>query len=237
MQTLLETDSFESFKSKTSHNRRVILMAKTIMDRAKNAGIPDKFLRINQSEFKKLLDTDFHDKEVEKISTYIYKQPLKAIRQEFFVIDGGTILERKKAGFALLFRFIACDRYGLHRNCSELAHQLQSIKSMGYDGPNRTEVTEQLRDIDILFISECSTYDFKRNFETGKFFDEILTYRDDNSKPTIISFSSVLPVSAATETPNNVMKDREQFGQYLCDISQSAMNKDSRFLRIKVDKI
>jgi hypothetical protein len=234
MQSIISSnDSLEEYQRKMAHNRRVRAQAQAILRRAKKAGIPEKFMRINQKTFESLLDNEYH-KDVSKMADYVYKNPMGLISKEFVVIDGGGIIERKKAGFAILFRLIACDRCGLYKNGTELAHQLQSLRSDA--GINRNDITEYLRDADLLFISECVNGDFKKGFDTGRFFDEILSYRDDHIKTTIISFSNPLPKSSNFETPDNVMTEQVQFGQYMCSITQADETKDNRFFRIRVKK-
>ncbi len=232
MEAIETTDSLEEYQRKMAHNRKIKLQAQAIIKRAKNAGIPDKYLRINQSVFESLLDQNYHS-DIKRLSEFVYKHPLNLMKREFIVIDGGGVIERKMAGFAILFRLIACDKCGMCKNGTELAHQLQSIRTFEY-GAGRNDIAESLREADILFISECLKGDFVKNFETGRFFDEILNYRDDHTKPTIVSLSNPIPINKNHETLDNVMTEMDQYGQYMCSISQADISKDKRFLRIRV---
>lgn len=237
MQTISKSDSLSDYQKKEAHNRRVVQQAKAVYKRAKNAGIPDKFLRIGRKDFLPLLDPHYHKdnskKDRKKLTSFIYDHPLKLLKKEFVIIDGGNIVSRKKAGFAILFRLICCDRIGMFKNGTELAHQLQSIQAFSY-GISRNDITEELRQADVLFISEVSKKDFIKNFETGRFFDEILSYRDDHSKPTIISLITPMPQNVNMENEANIMTEMDQFGQYMCSVSQADLNNDERFLRIRV---
>ena len=229
MQDISASDNLKDYQKKMVHNRRIIAQAKAIMTRAKGAGIPDRFMRINQKDFESILDPSYH-KDISKMSEYIYHHPMHFIKRGFIIIDGGDVLARKIAGFAVLFRIIACDKYGQHQPCAELVHQLQSIRS--YDGPNRNDIADVLKDTDTIFISECLREHFRQNFETGSFFDEILGHRDDHQKPTIISFTR--PLAGKNGNTDNVLTEIDQYGQYLCLISQTDQNKDKRFFRIRV---
>ena len=232
MENIKKEDSLEEYQKKVAHNRRIKAQVQAIMSRAKNAGIPEKFMRVNQKGFESLLDPSYH-KDVHKLSTYIYKHPLELMKKEFIVIDGGGVVERKRAGFAILFRLISCDKYGTYKNGGELAHQLQSIRSFD-QGEGRNDITQALRMVDNLFLAECTHGDFRNNFETGRFFDEILTYRDDHTKPTIISFTNPLPVGNGAVNSENEMTDTDRFGQYMCSISRSHKNNDKRFFKIRI---
>lgn len=234
MEAFSDKDSLEEYQRKMAHNRRIKNQAIAIMQRAKNANIPKKFMRINQTTFESLLDSAFHDN-ISSVSNYVYKNPLSLLKKEFVLIDGGSDVERKTAGFAILFRLISCDRRGFHKNGTELAHQLQSIGSSDY-GMGRNDITDMLRSTDALFLSEVAKADFRKNFETGGFFDEVLSYRDDHVKTTIVSFQKQFPFNQAFENEDNIMKETNQFGQYMCSFTQTDKSKvkDKRFFRIRV---
>jgi hypothetical protein len=232
MEEIKNSDSLLEFQRKESRNRRILIQAQTILKRAEKSGIPQKYMRIKPDVFKSLLDTQYH-KNVDKVTDFIYKTPLELLKKEFIVIDGGNIVQRKRAGFAILFRLIACDKHGLCKNGGELAHQLQSLRVFE-EGMGRNDLSEELRQHDVLFISECSKDDFRKGFETGRFFDEILTYRDDNVKPTIVSFVNPLPSKENTLNSKNEMNETDQFGQYMCSLSKADKINDDRIFRIRV---
>lgn len=233
MQQIKSEQSLKEYQEKMAHNRRIVVMAQTILKRAKDAGIPEKYMRINKDKFKNVLDDRYH-KNVDKIANFVYDTPLNLLKKEFILIDGGTMHQRKIAGFGLLFRLISCDRYGTYKNGVELSHQLQTIKAFG-EGLYRNDITESMRSADILFISECGKSEFKKGFEVGRFFDDFLSYRDDYVKPTIISFSQPIPSGKGMGLQdNNEMVEQDQFGQYMCMFSKSETNKDDRIFRIRV---
>jgi len=235
MQIITADDTLVEYQKKMSHNRKVRAQAKAVLQRAKEAGIPEKYMRINKESFIPLVDNYYHN-DVNKLVNSIYDDPLKLLKKEFIVIDGGDVQQRKSAGFAVLFRLIACDQRGMHWENSKLAHQLQSLKVFGTgEASGRNDITEICRNVGILFISECSQGDFRPNFETGRFYDEILSYRDDYRKPTIISFTNPLPSGDVALNSENAMIDLERFGQYIGIISKShKKTDDERFFTIRV---
>jgi hypothetical protein len=230
MENISQKDTLAEYQRKMAHNRRIVAQADAIIKRAKSGGIPNRYLRIGQNRFEELLCPAYH-KDIKKLSNFIYKNPMEFMKKNFIVIDGGDIQTRKEAGFAILFRMIACDRYGEYKDCGELVHMLQSIKPTEGD-LSRNDVAQNLRDVDVIFISECAGNDFKAYFECGSFFDNILGYRDDYLKPTVISFVDPLPMEFAQS--EHVMTDKDRFGRYMCLVSQSDCNKDKRFFRIRV---
>ena len=232
MEKIIDKDSLDSYRNKMSHNRRVIAQARAIIQRSKSAGIPDKYLRINRQKLKTVIDDHYH-KDVDSLLSNIYDKPMDLMKKEFIIIDGGTMMQRKLAGFALLFRFISCDKCGLYKHGTELAHQLQSI-NVNSENLSRNDLADSLRHADILFISEILKTDFRKGFETGRFFDEILSYRDDYVKPTIISFANPLPSLNSGVYDDNEMTEQDQYGQYMCTLSRSEKSKNDKIFRIRV---
>lgn len=229
MQKINTDDTLKEYQDKMAHNRRVLSQANAIIKRAKAAGIPDKYMRINQTEFLSLLDGNYH-KDTVKLADFIYKTPLKLLKKEFVVIDGGSIVGRKKAIFAILFRLIACDKYGEHWDSTNLSHQIRDGK-INSDGMYRNDITSRLRSTDVISIADILMKDFPTTFDTGRFYDDFLSYRDDYVKTTILSFAN--PVNSKTIDSTNWM-DQERFGQYVCSAAQSDITNDSRFLRIRI---
>ena len=232
MQSIKKTDSLEAYQKKMAHNRRVKAQAKAVIKRSKLAGIPDKYMRINQSSFLSLLDDNYHNNP-QKVSDFIYKTPMALLKKEFIIIDGGGVVERKRASYAILFRLIACDKYGSHWNNNNLSHLFRDNRS-NFEGMYRNDITGRLRSMDVVSISEILMKDFPTTFDTGRFYDDFLSFRDDHVKTTILSFSNPLSIRKSAETDKNTWSDQERFGQYICSSAQSDRTKDSRFLRIRV---
>lgn len=232
MQKIDLKDSLEEYQKKMAHNRRVLAQAKAVLTRAKSAGIPEKYMRINQATFQSILDPEYHN-DIERVSNYIFKTPIDVLNKEFIIIDGGGVVERKMAGFAILFRLIACDKYGLHRDIGSVAHAFQTL-TPDIEGLHRNELAEVLRSAEILFLSEFNYENFRKGFETGRFFDDVLTYRDDYVKTTIISMFSPLPKTKIEEDHTNLMTEQGQYGIYMCSATQADQTKDPRFFRIRV---
>jgi hypothetical protein len=234
MQKINANDSLEEYQKKMAHNRRVLAQAKAALQRAKTAGIPDKYMRINQSSFESLLDTYYH-KDPKKVADFIYKKPLELLRKEFIIIDGGEALDRKKAAFAIFFRLISCDKNGTCMINCNLTHKLQSLNRSEM-GENRNDITEFMRNYDLLLLFEAQMGDFTNGFDTGRFYDEILGYRDDQVKPTIITFANALSSTAVSENSENSWVDQIRYGQYMGLAGQSDSRKDSRFFRVRVKR-
>ena len=88
------------------HDRRAKMLALSVFERARNAGIPPRYMRIVKEHVKPILKD-------ERIVEKIYIRPLSFKQTPFIIIDGGSGHERKLIGYALLFRFIACSMSGL----------------------------------------------------------------------------------------------------------------------------
>jgi len=203
-------------KENASYDRRVITLALAILKRAKSAGIPERYLRIDKDTFSSYLSPLHYDaKHKSELCDFIYDRANDFSSIPNVLIDGGNILSRKMAGFALLFRTIACDKVGLYKECVDLQHKFQTIKST--EDQNRNDLAEELKYYDVLFLAEFHPSYFAVHFDSGSFFDEILSYRFDNNKQTIISFQD--PIGAGT------IKDRV-CGRYLAEFSNKEFDKN-----------
>jgi hypothetical protein len=207
--------------------RRAFTQARAIIQRGKNAGIPDKYLRVKETEFSSLLCDKFHG-DVKKFSKLVYSEPGMLFKKSFIVIDGGDNYKRKKAGFAILFRMIACDKFGKYYDCKQLSGEFQTIKG-SYD--YRNDIIKDVKREGILFINEFNPKNFSAHFDSGMFFDQLLEHRDDYSKPTIITFS--YPLEKGMLNRGNAIKD-DRCGSYLSMLSHSDINKNENVLRIKL---
>lgn len=185
--------------------RRVRQLAAAIIRRGRDAGIPCKYLRINQKTFTDLLDPSFHGGQkrgVNAVATLVYQDPDFLLKRDFIAIDGGNRQARLLAGYAILFRMIAYDKRGQYWNCDTLLHKLQSINST--ESVKRNDLTEELKECEILMIGEFDRLRFSPHFETGNFFDEILSDRITGESPTIITF--VNPIISEKMTQENKEK-------------------------------
>jgi hypothetical protein len=234
MQKINENDSLEEYRKKMSHNRRIVLKARAAIQRAKDAGVPDKYLRINKQSFLSMLDPYYH-KNPSNVANFVYDSPLDLLKKEFIIIDGGESIDRKKAAYAILFRLISCEKSGVSMINSSLVHKLQTLNK-SLTGETRNDITENLRQCDLLLLMELQVEEFKEGFNTGRFYDEILSFRDDFVKTTILSFSYALSESASLESAKTTWADQVKFGQYVSLAGQSDSRKDERFFRIRVKK-
>jgi len=235
MQKINKTDSLTEYQAKMVHNRRVVAQANAAIQRARNSGIPEKYMRIKQSVFEGLLDNHYH-KDIREVSQFVYKKPLELLNKEFIIIDGGEATVRRAAAYAIFFRLISCEKQGVCMTNCHLAHQLQSLNRTESVG-HRNDITESMRNIDLLALFEAQHGDFPKGFDTGRFYDEIFVYRDDHVKTTIISFANALASTAVTESDDNSWVDQKRYGQYMSLAGQSDSRRDERFFRIRVKAI
>jgi len=214
----------DEYKDKMARRNKILAQARAILQRAKRAGIPDRFMRIGDKEFSSLLAKNYYDVENrQNVMSIAYENPDELLDRSFILIDGGTHLYRRKAGFALLFRMIACDRFGYYESCRTVSHSLQVRHDF-----NRKSFVSNLKEHDVLFLGECEANLFSDRDDVGTFFDEILEYREDNKLPTIISF--VDPLGNL-----NVMKSRV-YGNYLSELTRDdKVVDDGRKFHIRVE--
>ena len=228
--------SMDEYKEKMANHRRVRQMAVAILSRAKQAGIPEHYMRINAEEVKTLLCPEYH-KNYKEFADEIFNNPKILFNQSFIAIDGGTIDGRRRMGFALLFRMIACDRVGKYELFKTIAHNL-SNSDFAF-ATSRNEYVTDLCDYDVLYLSEFGTSDINSKVDTGakSFLDELFQKRDDNRKPTIISFEDSITsknMTGGIAQESNIITN--QFGQYLAMISNSDIKTTRNVLRIRVNK-
>jgi len=217
-----------------ARQRRARQVALAILNRAKEAGIPDKYIRIKEEEFVGLLSKEFHSNP-SFFTNMIYHNMEKMLKREFVLIDGGNFESRQRAGFAVMFRLIAYDKIGIYQNCNSLVHRFQSINGNGE--MTRNELVDELKSYDILFIGEVDRSTFVPHFESASFFDELLSYRIDNSKITIISFTR--PMADSGVSPEKLAqtgKLKEDCGKHLSRLDLVGKSTDT-ILRIRVKPI
>jgi len=218
--------------------RRARQLALAILNRAKEAGIPKQYMRINQDKFLQILNSDFHGKSLETKSFVekIYNDPDFLLNRHFISIDGGNFEARETAGFAVLFRILAYDKIGLCYGCEKLRHQFETINSTSHI--TRNDLAEQLRSYDVLFLEELDKKRFSPHFDVGSFFDEVLMDRIHESKPTIVTFSSPVVSGEVTASRMNKLASDGELdsgcGKHLAWLSLTPKTTD-KILRIKVN--
>jgi len=224
--------TLEDYQDEMEKRRRMFVQARAILQRGKRAGIPDKYLRVKQDEFRDLLCDKYH-KDVNKFAETVYKNPKVLFKKPFVIIDGGSLHDshaRKKAAFAILFRMIACDKHGNTYNCSNLAGQFQTLKGAGFE--NRNDLVKKVKEEQILFLSEFYHKRFSMYLtDAGVFFDQLLEYRDDYSKPTIITFT--VPLAGQLTNQENAIKE-DHCGSYLAMLSHADIRNDENVFRVRV---
>jgi len=214
-----------------AQRRRVRQVALAILERAKEANIPDKYSRINKDSFTQLLYPEF--KNINLVADFVYNTPEKMLKKDFVVIDGGSEENRLRVGFAILFKLIISDKNGLYRDCGELWHKFQNINFN--EGFNRNEIAEDLKDYDVLFIGEFDRKVFNPHFESSSFFDEILADRINNSRITIVSL--VNPIEDVTKTQEEKAASGElvsSCGKYLTRLSTGKDSESIYRIRVKI---
>lgn len=222
--------SLEQFQEEENRKLRSVQLARAYLQRAANAGIPDRFIRTDKVKFQGILCDNYH-KNIPELIYNIYDNPKEIFKFPFILIDGGGMDSRKMAGYAVLFRMIVCDKFGLYQDCREIVHTLQSGIKTGF---NRIEYMSSIKDSDALFIGEFSPNIFSPHMDTGTFFDELLSYRYDLLKPTIISFVQTLKDGSRIKDPKNDFNDM-RCGDYLRALFQSPIDH-SKIMHIRVKK-
>jgi len=194
--------------------RRIRIQARAILQRAKEAGVPDD-MRIDKNTFRSLLCERFHGgkKKCDELSEEIFTKANTLFSHPFIIIDGGNMNTRRKAGFALLFRMIACDKTGKYEGFREFINTLSTFTKFGV---NRTEYIEMFRNYDTMFLGE---FDFKQNNDQftnnfGGFIDDVFESRHLEHKPTIISWMNPLASVSGDKINENT------YGQYMSLLSQ-----------------
>jgi hypothetical protein len=228
-------NTLQDYQNDMAFRRKIRLQALAILRRSKEAGIPDSEMRIGRNQLQPILDANYHDGKkglnVNALLDRIYNNANSLFDLNFIVIDGGDIFTRRKAGFALLFRMIACDSKGKFFTCQDISHKLQTINSTSEY--NRNDLSEELKTYDVLFLEEFRKEQLKTGFEIQWFMDEILTERSLNKKPTIFTFSN--PVAGHGLSEENALSSTAAYGQYMCMLSQLDMKPISKTLRIRVE--
>jgi len=226
-----------------SRRRRTQQQALAILRRAREAGIPPLDMRVPESELYAMIDPNYFvlkDLTTSKESeTYtksfchsLFADQNILLKTPFIIIDGGNFYERKRAGFALLFRIIAWDKTGNHISCIQAVHATNTWE--GSAGKSRSETVSSLKESDVLFISECATSLFsKPSLEAGGFFDEILQDREASGKITILSFPSI--ASSKNASSLDEVSDLSA-GQYISMFTQSDSKKGGykNILRMRI---
>jgi len=229
-------NTLQEYQDKMAFLRKIRLQALAIIRRSRDAGIPESEMRIGKEQLRPYLDPSFHNgdknngKEINTLLDLIYNHADDLFNYNFIVIDGEDLFSRRKAGFALLFRMIACDRNGKFSSCQDVAHKLQTINSTM--DVNRNDITDDLKTHDVLFLEEFRKEQLKVGFEIQWFMDEILTARTLSNKPTIFTFAN--PVAGSDYAINNALSDISHYGQYMCMLSQLDTKAIPKALRIRV---
>ena len=212
-------------------NRRARQMALAILNRAKEAGIPEKYLRTNRKSFENLLAGKYH-KNINEFSGKVYDENL--VKYNFVIIDGGLGFSnnRKIAGCAIMVLMMINDLRGAYVDCEHLRHKFQSIRST--DAILRNDLTEEHKKCDILFLSEIDKSKFTPHFESGSFFDELLNCRSDAGKPTILSFCNPVENISNKNSEQLAIEGKLNFscGKFLSSLSFE--RNDPEILRVRV---
>jgi len=231
----------EEFQEAMAKNRRIQAQSLAILRRAKDANIPPDITSIIRAEgegiLKKYLCPFYHDGkrgiEINELCHFVFHKANNLFKKKFIVIDGGGWEERRIAGFSLLFRMIACNYNGKFYDCKEISHLFQTID---YNASiTRNDLAEELKSYDVLFIDEFRRELMLKGFEIHWFFDEVLSQRDLDCKPTIITFGN--PLSTDENSEINLLSQTSDFGNYLCMLSHADIKKSDKTLSDKILRI
>ena len=204
--------------------------ALALLKRAKEV-IPERYLRIQKETFKNVLFKPYY-KDVTVFSDFVYDNFDGMNKVRAILIDGGNETTRDIASFAVLFRLITWDNFGLYKDCSELSHKLQTINST--ENFNRNDISDELKTFDVLFIREFNKRQFKVHFDAGDFLDEILSHRKNRDLFTIISFTDA--INTSNQITDNVCGYHlaDLSSKEYCDTNDKFKNPANEILRIRV---
>lgn len=205
---------------------RKVQMAVALMKRAENAGIPTKFMKIGPSDFKSHLCPNFHKDKIDRLVEKIYTDPKFIKRYDAIAIDGANYMVRKKAMFAILYRVITFDNFGMYEDFGDITETFKRFQ------PEETAgLIDAMKSTDILALSEFSRTIFqKAPYSIPRNWDAILQKRCDKSKVTIISFSNTLPSNPAHTI------DDDTCGLFMPLVYNHDVEKELKVLRIRVKK-
>ena len=210
-------------KKSPIYQTRIIHLARAALRRAADAGIPPAYMRIGQDGFAKLLSKTYYAKyktSVESIAARVFDRPESLLKIPFILVDGGTREERKKAGFAILFRLISCDKSGHYTDCTELIHKLQNMDTI--HEMTRDERADAIKRQDIVFVGDFRPSPVRPYSEGCVYLDEILEHRLNYRKPTIISFYA--PLSAMKDDCREGVNDSGLYGIYMEQFANEISN-------------
>jgi len=218
--------------------RRARQLAFATIKRGRDAGIPDKYLRVPQDKFAEALNREFHGgaNGVQSLSGSIYNDPDFLLHREFIAIDGGDSEARTFAGCAILFRMIAYDKIGKFWDCNALGHKFQSINATSEI--TRNDLAEELKSYDVLFLADVRKKDFGPHFESGSFVDEVLSDRIYSEKPTIVAFYN--PIASSKPSVKEMEKRAAEgalesgYGDRLAYVTLTPQTTKT-ILRVRVD--
>lgn len=202
---------------------RKVQMAKAMLQRADEAGIPKEYRSIGPDKLKTILCNRYH-KDIEGLVQKIYTEPNFLISKKVIAIDGGNLLQRKRAGFALLFRIITFDNVALYKDFNETTETLKQFNSV-----ESAEIMNSMKKADHLFIGELRTHVLQAPPKSiAMLWDSIFEKRYDTEKTTIVSFSSPLPSSS-----HNIICD-DTCGNFFPFIYNNDVNKELNVFRLRV---
>jgi len=209
--------------------KRLFVLAKAYLQRGRSAGIPKRHLRIKENVFAELLCDSFH-KDTKAFAKSIYKNPKILFQKKYILIDGGDIESRKMAGCAILFRMIACDKQGKVYNCSSLAGEFK-VNKKDWKEESRASLVRKVKKTQILLLSEFDKRHFSIYSDSGIYFDQLLEYRSDYEKSTILTFER--PLESKVTNTGNAIKDTS-CGVYLSMLSHADIKENDNIFRIKL---
>lgn len=219
----------EEIKKELVYQNKIRHLVEAAQNRVNCSEIPKKLQKIQASEFKSMLCPNFHkgpNMTPDEITDLIYKSPTKVLKEyPIIAIDGGrNFMKRKRAGAALLYRFILTEKWGLMRDFGESNETFKRFISM-----ETVELTTYFRSKDVLFLSEF----YKELLQKSpgavlSSWDALLEHRYDNELSTIISFTKPLP-----SNESNSLAD-QSCGLFMPLIINHDLEKELSILRIRI---
>jgi hypothetical protein len=150
-------------------------------------GIKKESIGFAIHKFKDMLDEDFHDGNIARVSEQLYKSKDWVRKGIFILIDGGSACSREIFGCACLFRFLVGDMFSAGHRVMNI-RMCEIIANLSTFDKTRFMLKDKMCQAQCLFIQEVDMRDHPRDTnDCVMLLDAVFHYRRSFNKPTIIT--------------------------------------------------